>query len=265
MKLFRVATRFAAFACASAFFYLFFVAGKAVLLLFPRRRLWWRKIILNSWARTLALIIRMKVEVSGQPPRPPFFLVSNHLSYVDIIAYASLLDCVFVSRADIADWPGIGLLARVVGTIFINRQSIHDIPRVIGLVNQKLDDGLGVILFPEGTSTIGEGVLPFKPSLLEPAARATYPVSYASISYRTPASERPASDIVCWWGDADFIPHLIDLLKVPRFEAFIMFGDHAIQADDRKVLARNLWQAVNNQFIPMVDSTVLDHDNRYDK
>src|SRR5262249_22320277 len=143
--------------------------------------------------------------------------------------------------------------------------SIQDIPRVIQSINQRLDDGIGVIIFPEGTSTIGDQVLPFKPSLLEPAVRASYPVSYASISYRTPPTERAAYEVICWWGDTDFLPHLIDLLKVRRFDAFITFGDHAMQADDRKVLARNLWRAVNDQFIPMVDSPVLGHDKRSDE
>ncbi len=253
MKRLRVAIRLAAFAVVSAVFYLLLVAGRALLALVGSPAWRWRKFVQINWARWIARIIGMRVRVSGEPPRPPYFLVSNHLSYVDIIAYSACLDCVFVSRGDIAHWPGIGRLARGGGTIFLDRENVLDIPRVIGLINRKLDQGLGVLLFPEGTSTKGDSVRAFRPSLLEPAARAAYPVSYASISYRTPHTEPSAHRVVCWWGDMTFKPHLIALLKVRRFDCFITFGDHAIQADDRKVLAKSLWRAVNAQFVPVVE------------
>jgi len=200
----------------------------------------------------------MRIEIRGEPPRPPFFLVSNHLSYVDIIAYAACLECVFISRNDIADWPGVGALAHTVGTIFINREKLLDIPRVIGEINEALDEGQGVILFPEGTSGAGDRIMPFHPSLLDPAAKANYPVSFASISYRTPPDETPAYLAISWWGDMTFRPHAKEMLKLSRFDAFITFGSHAIRSDDRKALAKSLWNAVNDQFTPMVDSALLD-------
>jgi 1-acyl-sn-glycerol-3-phosphate acyltransferase len=196
----------------------------------------------------------MRVVTAGEPPRPPFLLVSNHLSYVDIIAYAARLGCVFISRGDVADWPGIGLVARGVGTIFINREKLQDIPRVIREINHALDEGLGVVLFPEGGSGAGDRVLPFHPSLLEPAAKANYPVSYAAISYRTGPDEPPAYLTINWWEDVTFGRHVRELLKLSGFEAFITFGSHAIRSDDRKALAKSLWSAVNDQFVPMVDS-----------
>ncbi|MBS1786947.1 MAG: 1-acyl-sn-glycerol-3-phosphate acyltransferase [Acidobacteria bacterium] len=198
----------------------------------------------------------MRVHVEGNPPDPPFFLVANHLSYVDIILLASRLECTFIAKNDIAAWPGMGWLARSIGTIFIDRKNFQDIPRVIELIDETLAKGQGVILFPEGTSTMGESVMPFSPALLEPAARAAYPVSYAALRYETPPTEPPAHAAVCWWGDMDFVPHFLKLLMVSNFDATIVFGEDAIQADDRKLLAKALWSAVNQRFEPVVNHSL---------
>jgi 1-acyl-sn-glycerol-3-phosphate acyltransferase len=212
-----------------------------------------RSAIFGGWAKLAARTMGLRIEVRGQPSKPPFFLVSNHLSYLDIVAYATQFDCVFVAKSEVASWPGIGRVAREVGTIFIERRNFQDLPRVIGLIDKNLDEGVGVVLFAEGTSTKGERVLPFNPALLEPAARSAYPVSHAAISYRTPPDEVPAEWSVCWWGEMTLLPHFKELLKLPHIDAVICFGSHAIQANDRKVLARGLWQAVNDQFIPVVE------------
>ncbi len=261
MKFLRVIIRIPAVILASAFWYLLWLIGKYLTSPFQkagRKARWrWRKITFGFWGRSIAAILGMRITTTGQSPLPPFFLVSNHLSYVDIIAYAACLQCVFISRSDISDWPGVGYMARGIGTIFINREKLHDIPRVIEEINEALDDGFGVVLFPEGTSGAGDRVMSFHGSLLEPAAKANYPVSFASISYRTPPDETPAYRAICWWEDKTFSQHAMELLKLPRFEAFITFGSYAIRSDDRKALAKSLWNAVDEQFAPMVDSALL--------
>ncbi|HEU0174364.1 MAG TPA: 1-acyl-sn-glycerol-3-phosphate acyltransferase [Blastocatellia bacterium] len=257
MKSLRVAIRIPALILATAVLFLLWLIGRYLTARFKRVRRRWQRVLLSAWGRSVAAIMGMRIVTVGESPLPPFFLVSNHLSYVDIVAYAACLGCVFISRGDIADWPGIGMLARGVGTIFINREKLQDIPRVIGEINQSLDEGLGVVLFPEGVSGAGDRVLPFHPSLLDPAAKANYPVSYATITYRTEPDETPAYLAVNWWENVTFAQHARELLKLSRFEAFITFGSHAIRSDDRKALARSLRSAVNDQFVPMVDSTLL--------
>jgi 1-acyl-sn-glycerol-3-phosphate acyltransferase len=261
MKSLRVSIRIPALILASAVLYLLWLIGKYLTAPFKGVRRRWRKIMMSAWGRSVAAIIGMRIVTNGDPPRPPFFMVSNHLSYVDIVVYAARLGCVFISRGDVADWPGIGLLTRSVGTIFVNREKMQDIPRVIGEINQALDEGMGVVLFPEGVSGAGDRVLPFHPSLLDPAAKANYPVSYASISYRTMPDEKPAYLAVNWWENVTFAEHARELLKLSSIEASITFGSHAIRSDDRKALAKSLWCAVNDQFTPMVDSALLDSKN----
>ncbi len=225
--------------------YLLWLIGKAILFKFVSIRRRWRRLIVGSWGRSTARIIGMRIELNGQPPRAPFFLVSNHLSYVDIVALSSCLDCVFVAKSEISGWPGLGQISRSIGTIFIDRRNFQDIPRVVDLIEGALLEAQGVVVFPEGTSTMGEKILPFSPALLEPAARAGYPVSYAAVSYRTPPDEPPAYLSICWWGEMTFVPHLIEMLKLKEFYVSVNFGPGAIQASDRKILARSLWSAVN--------------------
>jgi 1-acyl-sn-glycerol-3-phosphate acyltransferase len=261
MKSFRVIIRIPALFLATAVLFTTWLIGSYLVASFKDIRPRWRRFMLSAWGRSCAAIMGMRIVTSGESPLPPFFLVSNHLSYVDIIAYAACLGCIFISRGDLADWPGIGAFARGIGTIFINREKLQDIPRVIGEINHALDEGLGVVLFPEGSSGAGDRVMSFHASLLEPAAKANYPVSYATIRYQTEPDERPAYLAVNWWENLTFAQHGKELLKLSRFEAFITFGSHAIRSDDRKALAKSLQIAVDDQFVPMVDSALLDKKN----
>lgn len=184
----------------------------------------------------------------GTPPKPPFFLVSNHLSYADIAALRAVSAGVFVAKHEINSWPLAGKIVRDMGIIFIDRTNRRDIPRAGDAIVKRLDEGEGVIIFPEGTSTKGESVLPFHSSFFEFAARANVKVCYASIFYETPDGYPPASEMVCWWDDTGFMPHLFRLFTIPTFKAVITFGEEPIQNIDRKKLAEDLWSKVNEDF-----------------
>lgn len=131
------------------------------------------------------------------------------------------------------------------GTIFINRQNRRDIPRAGAEIIQRLEQGEGVIVFPEGTSTKGETILPFNSSFLEFAAKKNLPVSYAAITYTTPPGEPKASETVSWWDEKTFLEHLWHLFQVREYTAIIRFGDAPAHSRARKELARTLWEEVN--------------------
>ncbi len=218
----------------------------------PERRRYLRFRMTRAWALGVARIIGMRLTSQGRPPAAPFFLVANHLSYLDIICFASQLDCVFIAKSDIARWPLVGALAKSVDTIFVDRGQFQDIPRVISLIEQAMSEGHGIVLFPEGTSTKGDQVLPFRPGLLEPAARLSLPVSLATISYRTPSDESPAFLSVCWWGEMTFLPHFLRMLSLRSFDASLSFANNTLCEGDRKVLARRLWDAASAAFVPII-------------
>lgn len=213
---------------------------------------YWRQLIFQSWARGFARISGMKVDVVGTPPKPPFFLVCNHLSYVDIPALRCAVDGVFVAKSEISHWPVAGKIIGDIGTIFIDRTNRRDIPRAGSEIIQKLDDGEGVIVFPEGTSTKGEEILPFNSSFLEFAAKSDIPVSYCSLSYETPTGEMRASDAVCWWDETTFMDHLYRFFGLTEFTAVIKFGDAPITNPNRKELANELREKVRERFIPVI-------------
>ncbi len=190
----------------------------------------------------------MRVTVRNSPPVAPFLLVSNHLSYVDIVALQSQVDCVFIAKKEVAGWPILGFVSRTLGTIFIDRTNKRDLLNALARVKASLDRGSGVILFAEGTSSAGREILPFRPSLLECAARRHLPVHYASIKYTGPPDAVQIEQSICWWGDMTFPGHLFRLLQVNHFEARLAFGTEPIVGDDRRVLADRLWAAVNRQF-----------------
>ncbi|HSF25216.1 MAG TPA: lysophospholipid acyltransferase family protein [Blastocatellia bacterium] len=225
--------------------------GLAVTRRSSRRSARWQELILHRWARSAAFVLGLKIDVSCNAPAAPFLLVSNHLSYVDVVVFASQLHCLFVAKKDVESWPIIGTLCRSVGTIFTDRRNRRDLRRVNDGIAQALEDGRGVILFPEGTSTKGSSVLPFRSSLLEAAAKQGFPVSSAAVSYRVLTDDPPASMSVCWWGEMTFGSHFAALLRLRRIEATVSFGSTEIRADDRKVLAERLWFEVNRLFVPV--------------
>jgi 1-acyl-sn-glycerol-3-phosphate acyltransferase len=184
--------------------------------------------------------------------RPAVFLVCNHLSYTDVPALRAVVNGVFVAKGEIESWFLAGKICRDMGTIFINRNNRRDIPRAGNEIVKRLEQGEGVIVFPEGTSTKGETVLPFNSSFLEFAAQKNLPVFYASITYATPLNSVKASDSVSWWDDKTFGEHLWYLFQVHEFKAIINFGEEPIFDSNRKELARILWEKVNEKFVPIL-------------
>jgi 1-acyl-sn-glycerol-3-phosphate acyltransferase len=205
----------------------------------------------HRWARRAARILGMRIESRGTPPEPPFLLVSNHMSYVDIVLLGALVPGIFVAKAELAGWPMVGSMCRSVDTMFLDRERKRDIVRVMSQAKKLLAEGRGVFIFPEGTSSRGDTVLKFNPSLLQIATRAASPVSYATLYYETPPGHPPADQAVSWYGGAEFVGHGLRLVQLPWFGARVTFGAEPIQGDDRKELAERLHAAVLEQFQPV--------------
>ncbi len=173
--------------------------------------------------------------VRGQPPSQGL-VVSNHLSYLDIVIISSVMPCFFVSKSEIAEWPYFGEAARSGGTIFIDRKSRASTAEVAGQIRERLKLPIPVLLFPEGTSSDGAQVLRFHSSLFEPAIAAGAFVTAAAVRYGL-EDGRQERDL-CWFDDTAFLPHLWKTLGSAGFSAEVTFGEPR-QYPDRRTAAES--------------------------
>ena len=240
MRQLRAFVRAARLVCLTTFAYGFYFVGKVSRLTRPGHG--WRNGWFRWWARSVCRTLGVRATTTGTPPQDAL-VVSNHISYLDIPLLASYIDAVFVAKADVADWPLVGTVCRGIDTIFIDRNAKRDVIAVGEEMERRLAAGLGVVVFPEGTSGTGEEVLPFRSSLLEVAARDEVPVHWAAIRYAVPDSEPPVTESVAW-GDMPFLPHVWGLLQIAEIRAEVIFGAKPIVDRDRKALAAKLQSAV---------------------
>lgn len=210
----------------------------------------WRAWIYLSWARATAWIVGMRRTRRGPSPRGPGLLVANHVGYVDVLLLAAETGAVFVSKAEVRGWPLIGLTSRAMGTLFVPRGDKRALAEVNGAIAAALEAGRLVGFFPEGTTTDGETLLPFRPSLFEPAVGGRAPVWCAALRYATRPPAPPASRAVAWFDEPSFVRHALRLLALRRFDAEAVFAAEPVVGADRKELAeraeatvRALWRA----------------------
>ncbi|PPC89392.1 MAG: 1-acyl-sn-glycerol-3-phosphate acyltransferase [Methylocystis sp.] len=206
-----------------------------------RRRGWAvQHAIQTRFCRVVCAVIGIKVDARGAlPSTAPRLVVANHVSWTDIIALASLYPFIFLAKSEVARWPVLGLLARLQGTVFVERGARQDIARVNEALADVLRAGGDLVVFPEGTSSDGAAILPFRSTHFAPleamTARGEAPtLAPVAISY----SNGVRRIDVGWYGDMTFLPHLWRLMKRGRTQCHIVFGD-AIQTTgkDRKTLA----------------------------
>lgn len=238
---------FGAVLAAAAIAYPLMICGARADALLLRRARW-----LHLLCRVLTRVVGLRLHSHGAIARSGM-IVSNHLSYLDIVAYSALTPCVFVAKKEVCDWPVFGMFARLAGTVFIDRERRTAVAGASSEIAKALRSGIPVVLFAEGTSSDGRQVLPFRSSLLEPAAQSGEPLTPAAISYDL-ADGSPAEE-VCYWGEMTLLPHLLNLFTKRRIEAQIAFGvsSPVPQGCSRKQLAHDLHGVVSLLHAALLD------------
>ena len=196
---------------------------------------------IQAWSVSLLRIFKMKICVVGEEKlsRSPFLLVSNHISWLDIFAINAFRPVCFVAKSEVKSWPIFGWMAKQVGTVFIQRGSASHARKIVIELAEilKLET---ICIFPEGTSTSGNDVLPFRSNLFESAVISGVPASPLAIQYISLDSQE-RSDAPAFVGDMGLVESISNILDSPGLEVKLQclspILTAGIQSFDRKTLA----------------------------
>ncbi len=158
-------------------------------------------------------------------------VISNHLSYLDIVVFAALHPCVFVSKLEIKDWPVVGWMTTMAGTVYVERGHGGSALRARERMQAAMEAGLPVVFFPEGTTSNGEQILKFHSGLLGQMLDVEAPVTAAYVRYSLGDGNGAGvkvEDDVCYWGDTAMWPHVFRLLGLRNIRAEVWFADEPI-------------------------------------
>ncbi|NNE80235.1 MAG: 1-acyl-sn-glycerol-3-phosphate acyltransferase [Silicimonas sp.] len=198
-------------------------------------------------SRSALRIMGLPLAQTGVPMEHPGAIVANHSSWLDIFVLNAAAPLYFVSKSEVAAWPGIGWLARATGTVFVRRER-REARAQTGVFEERLAAGHRLLFFPEGTSSDGQRVLPFKPTLfaaLFSEELSDLWVQPVSVAYHAPEGGEPR--IYGWWGDMDFGPHLLATLAMRRHGRIEVIWHVPLRVSDfagRKQLAAEAERAV---------------------
>jgi 1-acyl-sn-glycerol-3-phosphate acyltransferase len=193
------------------------------------------------WFRAILKIFNWRVTMIGEPPPPGCMLAPNHIGYGDILALSALTGCFFVSKSDVLKWPVIGPLMASTEHLTVSREVSRDLAATGRLIASRLEHGHRVCVFLEGTTTSGDRVLRFIPSLVQPAVLAKAPIVPTGIRWSTPVQGVDRGEEIAYWKDHTLGPHVMNLIAYRTMHVEVTFSK-AVPTDgaNRKDLARSL-------------------------
>jgi lyso-ornithine lipid O-acyltransferase len=215
----------------------------------------WAGIVPILFHRLFLRLFGVRVHESGEPPRGEATLVvANHVSWIDIPVIGSLRPLSFIAKSEVRTWPGVGTLARLQRTVFIDRKSRRATAEVSRAIGHRLVRGEVIVLFAEGTSGDGNRILPFRSSLVGAAEAALRDpgtgrvlLQPLAITYTRrsglPVTRRERPEI-CWYGDMDLVPHVAQFAKAGPLDVSVVWGEPQLFNGKRKEATMLAEQAV---------------------
>ncbi len=225
----------------------------------PQARLATGKQMAAFFARLLLIGYGFRITVSGHKPIQerlgPSLFLCNHLGYLDPIVLLSIFPSTFVTSTEVENTPFLGTMCRLGGCLFVERRTRITIRNQIDSVSKVLLGGNDVLIFPEGTSSSGDGVLPFKSGLLDSAIQCGIPITpvcirYSRIDGRTVTVEN--RDKLNYYADMRFFPHFMQLHLLHRVEMEVEFlpAIDSIEVSSRKILAEESHRRISQAYVP---------------
>lgn len=202
-------------------------------------------------------ILGLPLVLHGRPMTAPGAIVANHSSWLDIFVLNAAQQVYFVAKAEVAGWPGIGWLARATGTVFIARKGT-EAKRQKELFESRLQAGHRLLFFPEGTSTDGVRVLPFKSTLFaaffSPGLERTMHIQPVTVVFHAPKGQD--ARYYGWWGAMNFAGHMLKVLATaPQGRVEVTFHPEVpVDAfDDRKALSLHCERVIRTAHVTAVE------------
>jgi len=228
----------------------------------------WRETVPHHYHRVLCWLLNVRVHVDGEIARNrPALLISNHISWLDIVVISALAPVHFIAKREVADWPFFGLLAKLQRTVFVDRERRTTVKDAAHEIAARLEAGERIVLFAEGTSSDGNQILPFKSALIGAAALAaeeegesadvqTLALAYTRI-YGLPMG-RVARTHVAWYGDMDMLSHVWGLLRQGPLDVHVRISTPLKLENirDRKKLAAISEAQVRRNFAELLTARV---------
>ena len=181
----------------------------------------------RQWASRIVRAAGIKIECHGTPPSRSSLLIANHRSYIDIVAILSQLPCSFLAKAELRKWPVFGPAAKYGGTIFVDRDNAGSRYESRSQIAAVLAKGVSVVVFPEGTTSAGPGLLDFRRGVFHIAAEKSLRITPVMILYQNPAA--------AWTGTATFVPHFLTIFGQPTIRMKVFFGPEVLGNDPETI------------------------------
>lgn len=202
-------------------------------------------------------LIGFEVTYKNVPPdNQQFLIVGNHLGMLDILVLGAVRPSMFITSVELKETPFLGQLAIMGGCLFIERRSRKQIPQEVQKIREALKSGFSVVLYPEGTSGNGEGVLPLKKTLMTAAAGTGVPILPAVINFRkvdgVPVTYKNRNQ-VCWWGPITFLEGLKNTFSLKKIEVDFEFCEPLFvhNEEDRREVAATIQDRIVGAFTPI--------------
>ena len=201
-------------------------------------------LIRKSWSILILRLFGLKLKVIGKQSYNSTIFVSNHISWTDILVIQSVLDIIFVAKSDVKKMPGLGFLASIANTVFIDRNP-QKISKDSLILKKKIEKGELICFFPEGTSTDGLRVLKFKSGFFQllfdrinNQNKYIKKVQPLSIYYKV-HNKNLSKDFYGWWGSMSIISHITKILCLSSGSVELKFHDslNSEEFNDRKEIA----------------------------
>ena len=201
-----------------------------------KKRAWIHKHFVKFVTR-VQRIMGMRITWEGEFPDSAAVVMGNHRSYVDAILFPVSFPVVYVARKETKSWPIIGWGASVIGTIWVDRKSKDSRRATRAAVRSRLEEGMGIVIFPEGTTHRGPDLLEYRPGMFYTCAEEGFPIVPVALEYKDPD--------IAWVGNTWFIPHAFHHFGAKHIDIAVRFGE-AVHMDDAEALrthVRNWTQA----------------------